>query len=106
MGKGTAKKDSGVLMSAPLLAALSSPANDRRTQVKVGQALERVWLQATNLGIRLHPMNKILQLPEIKAEVTKLIPMGDVMPQLTFRLGYAEPETAYTPRRPLNEVLI
>ncbi len=106
MGKGTAKKDSEVLMSAPLLAALSSQANDRATQVKAGQALERVWLMATNSGIRLHPMNQILQLPEIKAEVTKRIPMKGVMPQLTFRLGYAEPEKEHAPRRPLGEVLI
>jgi nitroreductase len=61
---------------------------------------------ATNSGIRLHQMNQILQLPEIKAEVTKRIPMEGVMPQLTFRLGYAEPEKEHSPRRPLNEVLI
>lgn len=93
-------------MSAPLLAALSTQANDRVTQVKAGQAIERVWLLATNLGIRLHQMNQILQLPEIKAEVTKLIPLEGAMLQLTFRLGYAEPEKEHAPRRPLNEVLM
>lgn len=106
MGKGTAKKDSEVLMSAPVLAALSSHVSNRTAQVKAGQAFERVWLLATNSGIRLHPMNQILQLPEIKTEVTKLMPMEGVMPQLTFRLGYAEQEKEHTPRRPLNEVLI
>jgi len=106
MGKGTAKKDSEVLMSAPALVALSSHSNNRTAQVKAGQAFERVWLMAAKLGIRLHPMNQILQLPEIKTEVTKLMPMEGVIPQLTFRLGYAEQEKEHTPRRTLNEVLI
>jgi len=49
-----------------LLPCSSSQANDRATQVKARQALEQVWLLATNSGIRLHPMNQILQLRKIK----------------------------------------
>ena len=93
-------------MSAPVLAVLSSQANDRATQVKAGQALERVWLMATNSGICLHPMNQILQLSEIKAEVTRLMPMEGAVPQLTFRMGYTEPAKEHTPRRQVNDVLI
>ena len=106
MGKGQAKKDSKVLMSAPILAALSSRMNDRKSQVKIGQVFERLCLMATLLKISVHPMNQILEIPELKTEVGKLIPMPDVFPQLTFRMGYAEPEKECTPRRPLEEVLI
>ena len=106
MGKGQAKKDSEVLMSAPVLAAISSEVNNRESHVKVGQVFERVCLAATMLGIRVHPMSQILEIPELKVEVSKLIPKSDVFPQHTFRLGYAEPEKDLTPRRPLEEVLV
>ncbi len=106
MGKGQAKKDSKVLMSAPILAALSSRMNDRKSQVKIGQVFERLCLMATLLKISVHPMNQIMEIPELKTEVGKLIPMPDVFPQLTFRMGYAEPEKECTPRRPLEEVFM
>jgi len=106
MGKGQAKKDSEVLMSAPILAALSSKMNDRKSQVKIGQVFERLLLMATLLKICVHPMNQILEIPELKTEVGKLIPVSDVFPQHTFRLGYAEPEKECTPRRPLGEVFM
>ena len=106
MSKGQAKKDSEVLMSAPILAAISSEVNDRESQVKVGQVFERVCLAATILGICVQPMSQILEIPELKTEVGKLIPKSDVFPQHTFRLGYAEPEKEHTPRRPLEEVLV
>lgn len=104
--KGQDKKDSEVLMSAPILAAISSEVNDRESQVKVGQVFERVCLVATTLGIRVHPMSQILEISEQKDEVAKLISKPDVVPQHTFRLGYAELEKEYTPRRPLEEVLV
>jgi nitroreductase len=67
---------------------------------------ERVCLAATMLGIRVHPMSQILKIPELKAGVEKLIPKQDVVPQHTFRLGYAEQEKEQTPRRALEEVLV
>ena len=67
---------------------------------------ERVCLAATMLGISVHPMSQIREIPELKAGVEKLIPKHDVVPQHTFRLGYAEQEKEQTPRRPLEEVLM
>lgn len=106
MGQGSAKKDSEVLLSAPVLAAISSQTDDRTAQIKVGQVFERVALMATALGIRVHPMNQILQVPEIKAEVARIIPTPGAVPQLTFRMGYAEADQDHSPRRPLEEVLV
>ncbi len=105
MGQGTAKKDSELLMSAPVLAVISTPSDDRASQVRAGQVFERVALMATTLGIRVHPMSQILELPAFKAQVAELIPTPDVTPQHTFRLGYADPAEGHTPRRPLPEVL-
>jgi len=118
ISKGQTKKDSEMLLSAPALVALASAVDDRKSQVMAGQIFERIALTATSLGIAIHPMSQILEVPEIKAElrelleipevkaeVGKLSPEEDVFPQQTFRLGYAEPEKEHTPRRPLEEVL-
>jgi nitroreductase len=106
VGKHQAKKDSDVLMSAPVLAVISSKANDRPSQVKVGQVFERLWLMATALGISLQSMSQILEIPDLKSEVSKLIPVQEVYPMQTFRMGYAKQEKEHTPRRDLEEELI
>lgn len=119
ISKGQTKKDSEMLLSAPALVALASRADDRKSHVMAGQIFERIALTATSLGMAVHPMSQILQVPEIKAElrellevpdvkaaVAKLSPEEHVFPQQTFRLGYAEPEKEHTPRRLLEDVLI
>lgn len=118
ISKGQTKKDSEMLLSAPALVALASAVDDRKSQVLAGQIFDRIALTATSLGMAIHPMSQILEVPEIKdelrellevpevkAEVAKLSPEENVFPQQTFRLGYAEPEKEHTPRRPLEEVL-
>lgn len=119
ISKGQTKKDSERILSAPSLVALASAADDRKSEVMAGQIFERIALTATSLGMAIHPMSQILEVPEIKAElrellevpevkaeVAKLSPEEDVFPQHTFRLGYATPETDHTPRRQLEEVII
>jgi hypothetical protein len=106
MGDSQAQKDRDLLGSAPVLAVLATDDNDREAQVRAGQALERVWLTATARGLALHPMNQILQLPELKTEVQALLPRPQMHPQITFRLGHAEPAPSNTPRRPVSEVLL
>jgi hypothetical protein len=105
MGRSQAKKDSAVVMSAPVLGIISSQNDDRLSQVQVGQVYERLCLLAASMGIWTQPMSQIVQVPELKQEVAKLIPAKGVTPQHPFRLGYALPEKKRTPRRPLDEVL-
>ncbi len=105
LGKPTAKKDSELLMSAPVLALISSAENSREAQVRCGQVFERIFLTAFSLGISVQPMSQIVEVPELKADLNKIIPLEGTFPQHPFRLGYAEPEQAQTPRRPLTEVL-
>jgi nitroreductase len=105
IGKMTARKDSEVLMSAPVLGVLSAAADDRVTQVKAGRIFERLCLTATSLGIRVQPMSQPLEIPELRLELRDLLPVAGAWPQQTFRLGYADPEP-HTPRRRLEEVLV
>jgi nitroreductase len=119
ISKGQTKKDSEMLLSAPALVALASAADDRKSQVRAGQIFDRIALTTTSLGMAIHPMSQILEVPETKGELTELLevpevktrvaklsPEEPVFPQHTFRLGYAEPEKEHTPRRPLEEVLL
>jgi hypothetical protein len=106
IGKVVAKTDAEVLMSSPVLGLLNSKENTRTIQVKVGQVFERIHLIACALGLSLQPVSQLVQIPEIKAELPKIVPIGDAIPQQPFRLGFAKPEKGHTPRRPLEEVLI
>ena len=105
LGSGTAKKDSELLMSAPVLGVIDSAEDDRESRIKAGQLFQRVALTAATLGVRVHPMSQILEIPELKARVAELIPAGGGTPQHTFRLGFGEAEGEPTPRRPLEDVM-
>jgi nitroreductase len=83
---------------------VNSGRNNRTSQVKTGQLYERVALLAASLGIWTQPMSQILEVPELKAEVARLIPQREHTPLHPFRMGYAEREKKHTPRRPLEEV--
>jgi len=107
LGKARARKDSELVESAPVLALVSARTDERRHQVKSGQALERLWLLATELGLSVHPMSQALELPDLRREMGRLVSVGDGFPMQLFRLGYAKAlETGHTPRRPVEEVLI
>lgn len=104
MGQSTAKKDSNLLDSASALGLITAHAVDRPTQIKVGQTFERLFLTATACGMALQPMNQILQVPDVKTEFKQVLPPAWGEPQITFRMGYAEPEK-HTPRQVLSDVL-
>src|SRR5215213_1882183 len=106
LGKYVAKKESDLLMGAPVLAVICSEENDRESQVRVGQAFERMALTAAALGIGIQPMSQLLQVPDTKAELAQLIGCANSFPQQSFRLGYAGAEKEHTPRRRLVETLV
>lgn len=106
LGNSTARKDTEVLMSSPLLGIICSETDDRTTQVRTGRAFERVYLKATLMGLSLQPMSQIVEIPKIRDEISKLVPVPGAIAQQPFRLGFADPETKRTPRRPIDEVLM
>ena len=107
VGRTVAMRNAEVLSSAPLVGIISARVDDRETQVRTGQALERVWLHATALGIALQPMSQALEIPSLRAELAKVTPASGWVPQQVFRLGYAmHSPQGHTPRRPVDEVLL
>lgn len=105
IGKSTAEKGSKALMSASHLGLISSAHDDRLSQVNVGEVFERLALTATSLDIRVHPLSEPCELPALRKKLQAIVPGMKEIPQMPFRLGYAEPEK-HTPRRPLEEALI
>ncbi len=103
VGKSRAKKFSELTRSSAAFGIIGSEKDDRFAQIKVGQALERIWLEATSLGIGLHPVSQILELPELKEETLRLLPIPDAYPQIAFGLGYANPKAKHLSRRPMRE---
>ncbi len=105
VGKSLAKKFSELTRSSMAFGIISSEKNDRFAQIGAGKVLERVWLQATSLGIGLHPVSQILELPDLKEETSKLLPNPDAYPQIAFGLGYANPKAKHLSRRPMREFM-
>lgn len=99
------KPDGDVLMNAPVFGLLCSEENDRRSQVRIGQAFERIYLTATALGIRLQPLSQLVAVPQTRKQLADLLTSDHLTVQQPFRLGYAEAEKLHTPRRLLEEVM-
>jgi len=104
LGRSVGKKDRELLDSASLLGLVAADEESREVRVQAGQVFERLFLAATDAGLALQPMNQILQVSEVRDEFEALLPAEWGRPQITFRLGYAEPQD-HTPRRPLEDVL-
>ncbi|MDD1757450.1 MAG: hypothetical protein LUQ22_01785 [Methanotrichaceae archaeon] len=105
VGKDQTKKDADLVNSTPVLGFVISKENDRESQVRSGQTFERLWLEATALGISIHPMSQALEVPGKKEALTKLIVGSGLYLQQAFRIGYAEPLKEHTPRRPMEDFL-
>ncbi len=101
-----ARLDAVAVGSAPLLVLLSSLENDRVSQIRSGQLLERLWLVATSRGLALQPLSAALGVQPLRLELSRA--MGAKLPwaQQLVRIGYPRrPGTHRTPRRPLDEVI-
>lgn len=104
--KSFAKADHRTLTSSPAFGLICAQENSREAQVRVGQALERAYLAATDLGLCLQPVSQLLQAEETRAALAAMLPAGGGVPLQPFRLGRATPPREHTPRRPIEEVLL
>lgn len=106
VGPEETRKDAELVNNTPVLGFIITRENDSISQIRVGQAFERFWLEATALGIGLQPMSQTLEVPETRAKLAEILPTRPGYTQQVFRLGYAEPAEEHSPRRPLSEVMI
>jgi hypothetical protein len=107
LGKQVAQHETAALMSAPLAGLISTVDDRPESQIRAGQVLERVWLRATSLGLSLQPMSEALEVPALRHELARIIPVLGMYPQQTIRLGYAKKEREHhSPRRELDVVML
>jgi hypothetical protein len=88
----------------PLLAVLGTAGDWGADQVQAGQALQRVLLTATDLGLAASMFSQPIEVPGIREQLR--IALGrQAPPQMLLRFGYAT-SAPRSRRRPVSEVLI
>ncbi len=105
LGEAVAKQDHQLVESAALIGLISARSDTHLVHVKAGQLFERLWLRATGMGVRVHPMSQTMRHPELRAALGELVPEPGWNPVHLFRIGYPRDENQrqrHTPRRPLG----
>ncbi|MDX8350646.1 nitroreductase family protein [Cognatiyoonia sp. IB215446] len=105
LGNGVAAQDHELANQAPLLAVISTEQDRTQDWLSAGQALQRFLLTAAVAGAQASYLNQPIEIPELRAKVSKLV--GDEQqPQILLRAGYPEDTLAAAPRRPLGDVIV
>ncbi|MEU8663301.1 nitroreductase family protein, partial [Actinoplanes philippinensis] len=85
------------------VAVLATRGDTRLDWLGAGQALQRVLLTATLLGLAATPISQPVEVPAVRRALTVASPA--VHAQMVMRVGYG-PVCGRTPRRSLDEVLL
>ena len=102
-----ASPDHRAAASSAGFGVISVRADSREAQIRVGQVLERLYLEATLRGVNLQPVSQLLEAGETRVDLTALLPDPAWVPMQPFRVGYATEQPAHhSPRRPLQDVLV
>lgn len=101
LGDREAAKNSKLVASAPVVAVLETPEDDRVARVVTGEVFERVALRASAESVAVHPMSQILERPEMRRRLEDRLGLSERV-QHFFRLGYADGRTEHTPRWPVE----
>ena len=77
--------------------------DSRASWLRIGEALQRVWLEITRAGYWASPLNQAVEVQETHDEMRNAFDLvGE--PQILLRVGLG-PEATATPRRPATEVV-
>ncbi len=91
----------------PLIAVLFTDSDTAAEQLRVGEAMMRLMLEAELLGLGSCPLSQAVDLVAFRNRVRTL--MGwQGLPQMMVRIGHSvagSPQPARTPRRPVADVL-
>lgn len=88
----------------PLMLVLYSYSSGRAVDVRAGQALQRLLLTATSLGLAVSFLSPVVEVRETSEELRSLLG-ATVRPHAVLRVGYGSPVPA-TPRRAPEELLV
>ncbi|MEV4642938.1 nitroreductase [Actinoplanes sp. NPDC049548] len=97
------QRDSVEFEPHPAIAVLATRGDGTAQWVKSGQALQRVLLTATGLGLATTPISQPVEVPAVRSLLTDT--RTGTWAQMVLRIGYGRPVPA-TPRRPVTDVLL
>ena len=100
-----ADADAKKLRSSSGVVVVASESDDKAAWVRTGQVYERLALQMTSLNIKSAFLNQPVEVANIREQFQNAIGLGDMLPQLLVRFGYADPMPRSI-RRPLEQVLV
>jgi len=86
------------------LVVLATWSDDPRAWLESGEAMQRMLLELTALGLAASPFTQLIEVPLTRTQLRSAL-AWDAHPQLILRIGHAEPTPA-TPRRRINEVVV
>lgn len=87
------------------IAAIVAPEDTPRGWAAAGRGCQSLMLQATAEGLKCAFVNQATEVPEMRAELRRVLAIGDARPSLILRIGRA-PALPRAPRRPVSEVLV
>ena len=106
MARRLARLDAIAVGSTPLLILISSRVEDRPSQIRSGQLLERLWLTSTARGLGFQPLSAALEVRSLRAGISGVMGARFPWAQQLVRIGHPRHSPGHrTPRRPLDEVI-
>jgi nitroreductase len=87
----------------PLIVVIGSVHDQPSAHLQAGQAMQRVLLTATTLGLSASFLSQVVEVPTTRRQLRDLIG-GGLWPQIVLRLGYGSPVPP-TPRRDLPDIV-
>lgn len=103
LGHAAARAPGKDFEAEPMIAVVTSYVDDPFAQVQAGEALQRVLLAATSLGLSASFLSQVVEVPSARGKLRALLADG-TYPQVVLRFGYGVPVTP-VPRRPVDEVM-
>ena len=88
----------------PLIAVIATATDGPQAQIRAGQAMQRVLLTATNLGLAASFVSQLIEVGPVRDQLHNLLG-GRLHPQVVLRLGFGAP-VPRTPRRPVQDCLL
>lgn len=100
-----ADADARKLRSSPGAVVVASASDDKTAWVRTGQVYERMALQLTALNIKSAFLNQPIEVATVRGQFQRAIGIGNALPQVLVRFGYAAPMPRSL-RRPVEQVLL
>jgi nitroreductase len=120
--RGVAKSNAKIYSSGAALGVVITPSNSKESYIMAGRIMQKIWLTATKLGLAIQPItgalflmqriisdetydlsNKhILIIRDAYDAVKKVFGVDSGNVAMLFRIGHADPPSAYSSKLPPN----